>query len=78
MSTEFKKLLLFGIIISLLTSTYVTFLATLTKQGWFTEAFLIHWVRQIPKTYLLVLPFVLVSGPMVRRFVDFIFHTSES
>ena len=73
MTTEIKKLASFGIIISLLTSTYVTFLATFLKQGFLTENFLSNWARLIPKTYLAVLPFVLITGPLVRRLVEKIF-----
>lgn len=73
MTTEFKKLLAFGIIISLLTSTYVTFLGTITKEGLYSDQFIIHWIVQIPKTYLFVLPFVLITGPLVRRAIDFFF-----
>lgn len=73
MKTEFKKLLAFGIIISLLTSAYVTFLGTIAKQGFFTSQFFINWLIQIPKTYLLVLPFVLLTGPLVRKIIDKIF-----
>lgn len=73
MTTEFKKLLAFGIIISLLTSTYVTLLGTIAKQGLFTQQFFLHWIMQIPKTYIYVLPFVLITGPIVRKSIDFIF-----
>jgi hypothetical protein len=73
MTTEFKKLLAFGIIISLLTSTYVTFLGAVLKQGLFSEHFFINWFSQIPKTYLFVLPFVLTTGPLVRKAIDFVF-----
>jgi hypothetical protein len=73
MSLEFKKLIAFGVVISLLTSTYVTFLATVLKQGFFTADFFSNWAALIPKAYLAVLPFVLITGPLVRRFVDKIF-----
>ncbi|MBY0427334.1 MAG: hypothetical protein K2Q22_16990 [Cytophagales bacterium] len=52
MKTEFKKLLAFGVIISLLTSAYVTLLGTITKQGFFTDHFIMNWLSQIPNTYL--------------------------
>jgi len=73
MTTEFKKLLAFGIIISLLTSTYVTLLGTIVRQGLFTNHFMVNWMVQIPKTYIFVLPFVLLTGPLVRKVVDLIF-----
>lgn len=73
MTTEFKKLLAFGIIISLLTSTYVTLLGTIAKQGFYSDQFIMNWIYQIPKTYLLILPFVLITGPLVRKTVDLIF-----
>ncbi len=73
MSNEFKKLAVFGLIISLLTSTYVSFLGTVLRQGFWTDNFLYNWLILIPKTYIAVLPFVLLTGPLIRRFVDWIF-----
>ncbi len=73
MSTEFKKLAVFGLIISLLTSTYVSFLGTLVRQGFATENFVYNWLSLVPKAYPAVLPFVLVIGPLVRRFVEWLF-----
>jgi hypothetical protein len=73
MSKEFKKLAVFGLIISLLTSTYVTFLGTILRQGFGTDNFMYNWLNLIPKAYLAVLPFVLITGPLVRRFVDWLF-----
>lgn len=73
MSTEFKKLVVFGFIISLLTSTYVTFLGTVLKQGFGTKDFMHNWLSLIPKAYIVVLPFVLVTGPLVKRLVDWLF-----
>lgn len=70
MKTEFKKLLLFGILISFLTSVYVSLLNTVARQGFASDHFLMDWLLSIPKTYLLVLPFVLVTGPMVKKLVD--------
>lgn len=76
MTTEFKKLLAFGVIISLLTSTYVTFLGTIVTQGFFTEGLLSNWLVLIPKAYIAVLPFVLITGPIVRKVVDKLFALS--
>ncbi|MFZ5971368.1 MAG: DUF2798 domain-containing protein [Bacteroidota bacterium] len=73
MSNEVKKLAVFGLIISLLTSTYVTFLGTILRQGFATENFIYNWLSLVPKAYIAVLPFVLITGPLVRRFVDWIF-----
>jgi len=73
MSNEFNKLAVFGLIISLLTSTYVSFLATIARQGFGTENFIDNWLGLVPKAYLAVLPFVLITGPLVRRFVDWMF-----
>ncbi len=73
MSKEFKKLAVFGLIISLLTSTYVTFLGTILRQGFGTGNFMYNWLSLVPKAYLAVLPFVLITGPLVRRFVDWLF-----
>jgi len=73
MSNEFKKLAVFGLIISLLTSTYVSFLGTIVRQGFGTDNFVYNWLSLVPKAYLAVLPFVLITGPLVRRFVDWLF-----
>jgi hypothetical protein len=77
MTTEFKKLAVFGFIISLLTSTYVTFLGTVLKQGFATEQFIYNWISLIPKAYLAVLPFVLITGPIVRKIVDKLFDRNK-
>lgn len=77
MSKEFKKLAIFGIIISLLTSTYVTFLGTILKQGFATENFFSNWLNLIPKAYVAVLPFVLITGPLIRKLVDKLFDRNK-
>lgn len=73
MNREFKKLVLFGMIITVFTSAYVTFLGTGMQQGFFTENFWSNWLKVIPKAYIVVLPFILVSGPLVRKLVDVLF-----
>ena len=73
MNRELKKLALFGVIISLLTSAYVTFLQTGMKQGFFTNDFWNNWLKIIPKAYLILLPFILITGPLVRKLVDITF-----
>ncbi len=77
MSKEFKKLAAFGFIISFFTSTYVTFLGTVLKQGFATEDFFSNWISLIPKAYLAVLPFVLITGPIVRKLVDKLFDRNK-
>jgi len=73
MSRELKKLALFGVVISLLTSAYVTLLQTGIKQGFFSDGFWDDWLKTIPKAYLILLPFILITGPLVRKLVDIIF-----
>lgn len=73
MSQELKKLATFGIIISFLTSAYVSFLGTVLQQGFGTENFVNNWMLLIPKAYFTVLPFVLITGPLVRKLVDWLF-----
>ena len=70
---ELKKLAVFGAIIAALTSTFVTFIGTGLKQGFFTENFWLNWLKLMPKAYIIVLPFVLITGPLVRKLVDRIF-----
>ena len=74
MKTEFKKLIVFGIIIACFTSAYTAFLATVMKQGFLTEHFFYNWLRLVPRTYLLLLPFVLITGPVIRALVDRMFR----
>ena len=74
--TETKKLIAFGVIISLFTSVYTTFLGTAIKQGFFTEDFFFNWLRLLPKAYFAILPFVLITGPLTRNLVDRIFRSS--
>ncbi|HQU96317.1 MAG TPA: DUF2798 domain-containing protein [Saprospiraceae bacterium] len=59
--------------IGVLTSSYVTFLGTGIKQGLFTDDFFVNWFSLIPKAYIVVTPFILLTGPLVRKVVDKIF-----
>ncbi len=77
MKTEIKKLIVFGIIIAFFTSAYAAFLNTVMRQGFLTDHFLFNWLRVIPKTYLFMLPFVLITGPLIRLLVDKIFRNEK-
>ena len=77
MKAEFKKIIVFAAIISLFTSTYAAFLNTLMKQGFLTDHFLVNWLSMIPKTYLFILPFVLIMGPVTRVLVEKIFRNEK-
>lgn len=78
MSEDFKKLAAFGLIIGVFTSTYVTFLGTGVKQVFFTENFYINWFSLIPKAYIVVTPFILITGPIVKKLVDRLFNLRKS
>jgi len=75
MKPELKKLIVFGVIITFFTSAYTTFLNTVIKQGFLTDDFLVNWLSLIPKTYLLLLPFVLITGRLTSVLVERIFRT---
>jgi len=77
MKTELKKSIAFAVIISILTSTYAAFLSTIMNKGLFTDHFLINWVNQIPRIYLFILPFVLITGPLVKALVERIFRNQK-
>jgi len=77
-SEDFKKLAAFGLIIGVFTSSYVTFLGTGVKQGFFTENFFPNWISLIPKAYIVVTPFILLTGPIVRKLVDKLFSIGKS
>ncbi|RYF93234.1 MAG: DUF2798 domain-containing protein [Chitinophagaceae bacterium] len=77
MKPEFKKLIVFGVIISFFTSAYAAFLNTIMKQGAFTDHFYSNWLSSIPKTYLLLLPFVLITGPLTRALVEWMFRNGR-
>jgi hypothetical protein len=77
MKTELKKLIVFGVIIAFFTSAYTALLNTVMKQGFLTDHFLINWLSLIPKTYLLLLPFVLITGPAIRALVDRMFRNEN-
>lgn len=77
MKIERKKFIVFGVIISFFTSSYAAFLKTITTQGFFTDHFLVNWLRQIPKIYLLILPFVLIIAPVIRVWVDKMFRNEK-
>lgn len=74
MTIELKKLIVFGVIITFFTSAYMTFLSTGFHQGFFTSHFLANWLMLIPKSYLYLLPFVLVSGLVTRKLVERLFR----
>jgi hypothetical protein len=77
MKTELKKTIVFGVIISFLTSAYAAFLKTIMNQSFLSDHFLTNWLRQIPKFYLFILPFVLITGAFVRVLVDRIFRNEK-
>ena len=75
MKTEFKKRIVFTIMLAILTSTYAAFLNTLMKQGFLTDHFLINWLRLVPRTFLFVFPFILIMGPVIKALVDRMFRS---
>ena len=77
MKTEIKKVIVFGVIIAFFTSAYAAFLNTIMKQGFLTDHFFVNWLRLIPRTYLFLLPFVLITGPLIRALVDRMFRTEK-
>jgi len=77
MKTELKKLIVFGVIIAFFTSAYAAFLNTIMKQGFLTDHFFANWLGLIPKTYLLLLLFVLITGPVIRALVDKMFRNEN-
>lgn len=77
MKTEIKKLIVFGIIIAFFTSAYAAFLNTIMKQGFLTDHFFVNWLSLIPKTYLFLLPFVLIAGPVIRALVERMFRNEN-
>ena len=74
MKTEIKKVIVFGIIIAFFTSAYAAFLNTIMKQDFLTDHFFVNWLSLIPRTYLFLLPFVLITGPATRALVDRMFR----
>jgi hypothetical protein len=63
MSRELKKLSVFGIIIAAFTSFHVSFLGAGLNQGFFTHRFWSSSLQLIPKAHIIVLPFILITGP---------------
>lgn len=70
MKTDRKKLLLFAVIIGLLNSVYVSLVSSVAHYGWRDLAFVGPWLHQIPIAYAIVLPFLLLTGPPVRKLID--------
>lgn len=68
MKLETKRLLLFGVLITMTTSLYVTFLGTYLTYG-FQSGFLAKWLGSVPRAYVVVLPYILLMGPLVQRLV---------
>jgi hypothetical protein len=77
MKRELKKLVVFGMIITLFTSAYTAFLNTVMKQGFSSDHFFINWLSLIPKTYLLLLPFVLITGRITSIWVNRMFRDKK-
>lgn len=77
MKTELKKLIVFGVIIAFFTSAYAAFLNTIMKQVFLTDHFFANWLSLVPKTYLFLLPFVLITGPFIRALVDRMFRNGD-
>ena len=77
MKTAIKKAIVFGVIITLFTSAYAALLNTLMKQGFLTDHFFVNWLSLIPRIYLFLLPFVLITGPVIRALVDRMFRNEN-
>jgi hypothetical protein len=77
MKKEIKKLIVFGVIIAFFTSAYTAFLNTIMRQGFLTDHFLVNWLMLVPRTYLLLLPFVLITGPPIKALVERIFRDEK-
>jgi Protein of unknown function (DUF2798) len=77
MKTSIKKVIVFGVIIVFFTSAYAALLNTIMKQGFLTDHFFINWVSHIPRTYLFLLPFVLITGPATRALVERMFRNEN-
>jgi hypothetical protein len=75
MKVEFKKKIVTRIIISFFTSVYAAFLNNLMKQEFFSVHFFINWLKLVPKIYVLLLPFVLITGPLLEGLVDRMFRS---
>ena len=69
-----KKAIVVRIIISFFTSVYAAFLNTIMKQEFLSGHFFVNWLNLVPKIYLLLLPFVLIIGPVVEILVDKMFR----
>jgi hypothetical protein len=51
-----------------------SFLNTLMKQEFLSGHFFVNWLNLVPKIYLLLLPFVLIMGPVVEILVNKMFR----
>jgi len=78
MKTAVKKAMVFGVIITIFTSTYAAFLNTVMQQGFLTDHFLSNWLSLIPRIYLFLLPFVLIMGPLIKALVNRMFRNAKS
>jgi hypothetical protein len=74
MKARFKKVILIRMITSFLTSIYTSLFATLMKQEFLSKHFFINWLSLIPRIYIVLLPFVLITAPFVEILVDKIFR----
>jgi hypothetical protein len=77
MKIGFKKAIVTRLIISFFTSVYAAFLNILMKQEFFSAHFFIKWLKLVPRIYVLLLPFVLIVGPVVEFLVDKMFSVKK-
>jgi len=74
MKIETKKSIVFRFVLAVVTSAYAAFLNTVMKQGFLTEHFFINWLGVIPRTFMFLFPFVLITGPLVKLLIDRMFR----
>ena len=77
MSQGIKNRLLFSAIMALFTASIMTFIILAYNLG-IIPGFLAIWFKSFLLAYFIIVPFVLIIGPLVQRFVDKLLLLSES
>ena len=78
MKIEHKEMILSSAIASAFTSAYASFLNRIMMQDLWSDHFLRNWLRLVPRTYMFLLPFVLIMGPVIKVIVGKILRNNKN
>ena len=72
-----KKKLAFALIMGIITTCIISFTLVAVNVG-FVDSFLRIWLKSWGIAYLVVIPAILIIGPLVQKFVESILNKKDS